>query len=434
MDNRLKQRATPLCLALLSGACSFSSDREGFKLEIGPGAIGLSAHTSQTSRIESPLELVSGDELVIGALQGDLLLRTSSEEAPKLVGVLTAEGPPDSDVGAVLGAARIRMRRNGRALEVDVGRDDALAALVSLRSDLDLCVPPGVAVRVESTAGEIHLTGPLQGVEAHTQYGAITIESVQGDCRAHTNSGSIALVSVGGGSGRVSAETNYGDVALRAVRAQSVEALSSSGDLSLTDVVSPVITARSSFGSIVLGSIEGDVSAETSSGRVEVRGALRGKHRLHSGYGDVAVERAQGTLEASSNSGAVQVRDCAGTVLARSGFGDVEIEGVLFGVTAESNSGAVSVKARSGSAPESDWQISSRFGDLLLHLPWEFPCSLDARTDFGAVDADFPLERRSDGAAGGAWGDVGGGGKRIELHTSSGAIELRRAPEAATGR
>jgi DUF4097 and DUF4098 domain-containing protein YvlB len=422
-------RLAPTTLLFVS-ACSISSDHEGFSIEIGTGVLGQRHHATETRRLE--LDLAAGDLLRIEGLQGDVSVRTSSEGPQELVCVLGADGRSQEEAVEALRDVVVKTRRDGRELAFVVetpARElrDGGRFLAEPRSDLTLTVPPGIEVRIESSSGDIEVAGPLGPVHAETRFGGVTLSRIEGDASAQTDSGSIEIRVAEGGV--VAAETSFGDVTLESIRAADVRAESSSGDLALRDVRAQSIEAHSSFGGIRLEAVEGDVTAKTDSGDVELEGALRGTHQLHSGFGEVDVVRAQGAIDASSNSGDVTVRDSAGSVRASSGFGSVSVEGVLSALSAESSSGDVDVEARHGSAAESDWRIVSRFGSVSLRVSDAFACDVDASTDFGDVEADFALTRAGRAGGSAAAGQLGTGGRRVELHTSSGDVALRRAAD-----
>ncbi len=421
-------RLLPLAAPLALAACSISSDHQGFSIEIGTGALGARHHATETRKLE--LDLAAGDLLVIEGILGDATVR-ASEGPQELVCVLSADGRTEEEAEQALRNVEVRTQRDGSTLAVVVQsparelEEGGMRFFSQPRSDLTLAVPGGIKVRIGSSAGDIEVEGPLGPVQASTSFGEVALSRIEGDAGARTESGSIEIRQAAGGA--VTAETSFGDVTLEAIRGGKVVAESRSGDLVLRDVRGTSVEARSSFGGIRLAAVEGDITAQTDSGDVELEGALAGTHHLHSGFGSIDVVRAQGTLEASSDSGDVAIRDSAGAISAQSGFGDVTIEGVLVALAAESSSGDVDVQARAGSAAESDWRISSRFGSVSLSVPPAFACTLAAATDFGQVSTDFDLVLAERGAGASARGTLAAGGPTVDLHTSSGDVAVRRA-------
>ncbi|MEM7305668.1 MAG: DUF4097 family beta strand repeat-containing protein [Planctomycetota bacterium] len=427
------RRALPLSLAAGSlglAGCIFSSDREGFSIEIGANAWNLRHHASEERTFA--LDLAEGDVLVMAEIQGDVTVRAASGHTPELVALLEADGRTTEEADEALRRTEVRIERHGNEVHVRVVQpvqkielDQGVTLHLSPQSDLSATVPPGIEVRVGSTSGDIDLTGPLGSTQAETAYGNVSVTRVKGNLLARSGSGDVEIHSTQ--EGDVTAETNFGDVSLESVRGGRVLVISSSGDLDLRDVIGASIEARSSYGGIDLAAISGNVSADTASGDVELEDARDGVHELHSGFGRIQVERASGTLHATSESGDIAFEECRGEVTATSGFGSVEIQGVLSRVLAESGSGDVTINAYGGSAPASDWRIVSRFGSVELSLPNGFGCDIDARTDFGEVECDLPLFDRvveEDGAI--LSGRLGDGGPRVELHTSSGDVDIQR--------
>ena len=107
--------------------------------------------------------------------------------------------------------------------------------------------------------------------DAKTASGALSIEQVEGDCRAHSASGDIELGTIGG----------------------TVDLKSASGDLRVARVGGRC-TARTASGAVDVGWAGDLVSAVSASGDVTVRDAARGEVICKSTSGDVADRRAQG--------------------------------------------------------------------------------------------------------------------------------------------
>jgi len=80
-----------------------------------------------------------------------------------------------------------------------------------------------------------------------------------------------------------------------------------------------------------------------------------------------------------------------------------------------------------------EWKLTSSFGPVVLHVPADFGCALDAHTSFGHVFSDFPVareaaeergEHRLRGTVGS--GTFGGRAGKVVLSSGSGDVALRR--------
>lgn len=140
-------------------------------------------------------------------------------------------------------------------------------------------------------------------------------------------------------------QSGSGDVTTTG-RLATVEARSGSGDVTIADADAvktttgsgDIRTARTTTARLSTGS--GDIRAEQTSGHTVVR----------TGSGDVSVDAAQ-DLEAATGSGDLIVREVDGTARLRSGSGDVEVRHARRGgITATTASGDLHVAVVAGTA------------------------------------------------------------------------------------
>lgn len=350
-------------------------------LELGPeDVLGLS---TEYGRIE--VVAVAADDARAGR--------------PELRAKLEASGRTKEEAQAVLDRFRVevvqgpegpQVRLVGEPLELDEG---SLSAKLWAHADFVATVPAGTKVAADSGSGEIVTRGTLGDLQLETDYGAITIDEARGAVRAKSGSGKVqaARLDCRASGGAAELESGYGSIEVKEAQAARLTCVSGSGD-------------------IRVGSAEVD--------------ALE----LTTGYGSVEVEQARGAVRADSGSGNVRLRDVHGAIKAESDYGTIEIEGVLTALEAKSGSGTVRAKARPESRMESDWELASSYGAVVLAVPAGFACELDARTDYGGIESDFPVTieagKRKDGRE--LKGTVGTGGKTVRLTSGSGDVALKK--------
>ena len=203
--------------------------------------------------------------------------------------------------------------------------------------------------------------------------------------------------------------------------------------------VPPGATLRTDTGS---GSqeidVDGSVEAHSGSGSLNIRRA--GGLRASTGSGGVTADTITGTFHATTGSGSIRITSAAGPVTAKSGSGGIEITQTGRGdVAVSSNSGTVRVRGVRGGVDAStssgglhiagemtaDWRLSASSGHVTVDLPRGQRFDLDANSNSGRIELDFPVtvtgrvERRS------IRGPVGGGGPLLRVRTSSGGISIQ---------
>jgi hypothetical protein len=181
------------------------------------------------------------------------------------------------------------------------------------------------------------------------------------------------------------------------------------------------------FGDMKVQGVRGaTLRAHTSSGSVQVHDVEAATIDIETAFGDIRVEDVRGDLEAQAGSGDVALKGFeGGSCRLETGFGDIEASGTFREVMAKSSSGRVDVLARKGSTIERPWTLRSSFGDVELKVPREFDCNVLAETSFGSVMSDITLKdpgKRSDQRMS---GEIGEGGGRVTLRTSSGDVRIR---------
>lgn len=122
--------------------------------------------------------------------------------------------------------------------------------------------------------------------------------------------------------------------------------------------------------------------------------------------------------------GGVSVRDLEGDVEATTVNGSVTVA-TAGRATARTVNGSIDARVgrADGREPLSFETVNGR---IEVELPEGASADVDARTVNGSIDSDFPLDVRGRWAHKRASGEIGGGGRELELKTVNGSIRLRR--------
>lgn len=163
------------------------------------------------------------------------------------------------------------------------------------RGTIDVTIPVGCRVEVETSSGDVEFDGPA---------------TLVGPVRVRTSSGDVTLT---GGVGELIAETASGDVRVKGGELAGLQVDTSSGDVR-ADVLCAKVVVDTSSGDIRLSHVSGGLSARASSGDVFAswsRLIPGDRVEVRTSSGDVTLRLPEDTVlsgEARSTSGRVQSR------------------------------------------------------------------------------------------------------------------------------
>jgi len=100
--------------------------------------------------------------------------------------------------------------------------------------------------------------------------------------------------------------------------------------------------------------------------------------------------------------------------------GDQTIDLIRGPVVASSRSGSIHIREVAGNV-----DVATRSGEVELRLPADGGAVLDVETRSGAIDSNVATQIARGHAHRHVHGTVGGGGRRVEIHTRSGSVRIR---------
>jgi DUF4097 and DUF4098 domain-containing protein YvlB len=221
------------------------------------------------------------------------------------------------------------------------------------------------------------------------------------------------------------------------------EGLDASADLRILVPAGRTLAVHLAVGDVRATNVDGRITLSTSSADVTVTGS-RGALDVDVGSGDVDVTDNRGDLDIDTGSGDVTLTGSAGGRLSidtgsgdvigtdvratdlkvDTGSGSVKLSGGISGVVSlDTGSGDVSIALTRDLREVS---IESGSGDVTLHMPEGIGADLDVETSSGDIETDFPVSitrHEEDHLR----GTIGGGGARIRVDASSGAVRLLKS-------
>jgi DUF4097 and DUF4098 domain-containing protein YvlB len=176
-----------------------------------------------------------------------------------------------------------------------------------------------------------------------------------------------------------------------------------------------------------------NVIAKSGDGSIDAEG-ITGQIELRSGDGSIRARRLDGDVLAHSGDGSIRLDDMKGALRAEAGDGSIRAAGAFGSLRAHTGDGSVHIVADPGSAPSSDWDISTSDGSVVLALPDGFNAELDAHTGDGSVHTqDLTLSNVTGELNRHAVrGRLGSGGNTVRVRTGDGSITLKKAARTTT--
>jgi DUF4097 and DUF4098 domain-containing protein YvlB len=226
--------------------------------------------------------------------------------------------------------------------------------------------------------------------------------------------------------GDLKAETEFGDVDLQELSANSLIVLSQNGSIQLESVtVGGALDLQTKFGDVTLQDVIAErLMVQTANGWIRAEDVdLEDDLDLESDFGDVTAINVQAlSYRLKSNNGNLTLHGCSGPLDLQTDFGEIEVEDAKeAGLTLNTKNGKVYF---SGSlTTEGIHTLESEFGGIRLVLPSDSAFDLDAETKFGSIKTDFSVTMEEFEEKH-IIGEVNGGGPMLQIYTNNGNITL----------
>jgi DUF4097 and DUF4098 domain-containing protein YvlB len=362
---------------------------------------------------------------------GDVTVTGSEGDEVQVTARLSLWGADEEDARQQVD---VQMTQEGNRINVRVVRPEwhyvFFASTRSPRVDFEVHVPSETSLQLVTSSGDLAVSDVTGAAKLETSFGSIEVEEVSGPLSVRSDSGDITLIGLSDG-GNLETETNFGELVLRGITADSLTARSDSGDVQVEEItLDGALDLRTNFGSVTVQDIAAErLTAHSDSGEIQADEiTLDGVLDLETNFGKVTANGVRATsYRLKSDSGNLTLDGCRGPLDLQTNFGDIEVRNATeAALTLKTDNGGIFF---SGSLyVKGAHLVESGFGKVHLVLPANAAFDLDAKTDFGSIKTDFAvtvteLEEKH------IVGDVNGGGPLLQIHTDSGEITL----ESATG-
>jgi len=160
--------------------------------------------------------------------------------------------------------------------------------------------------------------------------------------------------------------------------------------------------------------------------RVEIRVPNGLLANVHTRDGSIHADGVRGELKLKTGDGRIEALSVDGTLSADTGDGSIRIRGRLDAMTLRTGDGSIEADLATGSKITSGWDVGTGDGHVTLRLPAGFSAELDAHTNDGKIEADFPVTTSRVSGGNDMRGRLNGGGPTLKVRTGDGAIRILR--------
>jgi hypothetical protein len=334
----------------------------------------------------------------------------------------------------------------------------------------DIAVPETSPISIRNAFGAVLVTGAKASSDIVNSHGDLTFRDGRGAQRLEN---SFASVQVNSNVGDVTIENSNGSVGVADVTgaltvrdrfarltvariSKAVTLVNTNGEIEVTGCGGPA-DIRNSFGRVAVHTVRGDVNVNNNNGAIElanVEGSavlrttfsavkcsdVRRDLRIESGNGSVVASKVGGVAAIKTSFGMVQASDVAGPLTVQNAngsvtatntkgaqintsFGAVTLNGIAGPIQIENQNGAVDASSNLRGACQ-PVTIRTSFAPLRIHLEPDASYRVSARTSFGKIKSDFPLNVSGSISNDDFNGTLGSGKCEMRLTNNNGSIEI----------
>ena len=317
----------------------------------------------------------------------------------------------EQEARRALSELRVRALRLGQvATVVATWSDHGLVRRFS--ADFILQVPSDVGfIHVDTKGGSITVHDTAARLDLGTMAGNISVHAVRSSVNAHTLGGTVKIASA---TGDLSVRSGGGDITIGDA-GKHAEVYTSGGNIAISSLGSGYL--QTGAGSVRVNHAGGDLVVRTAGGFVNL--------------GDI-----EGKLSVEDGGGNIRLGSCRGHVTAMTNGGNIEMWKLYRGAQVQTGTGSITVQFLGGRGSFGESYLRTAAGDVVVYLNGETAATVHAVSEMASgrgIKSDFPQLRIT--TQGGDFGPktvyadgvLNGGGPELQVRTTIGQIEFRRA-------
>ncbi len=210
---------------------------------------------------------------------------------------------------------------------------------------------------------------------------------------------------------------SYGDIQAQGL-SKDLDVSNQYGDIEVKDIAGSAIV-KNSFGKIEIINIGGKVEVDNKNGDIKTD-SISGDARLETSFGKIEAYNVKGSLNAKTSNGKIDVKEIKGDAELRSSFGDIDAAYIDGNSIINNNNGSIDVNELKGNV-----QIKNSFGGIRFSSSNSGNADIYAKTNFGDIDTNLPINVKKSVSEYTAEGITGEGKYKIELITNNGEIDIK---------
>lgn len=311
------------------------------------------------------------------------------------VAVETSNGPVDAE--DIAGALTVR---------------DRFASVMAAR------ISKGLTVTNSNGGVQVTDSGGGAGIVKNS-FGSVTVRGFKGDLTVDNTNGRVEASGV---EGSAELHTTFGEVQFSDIGRQlSIHASNSkiSGQR-----VGGSLNIENSFGPVTVSDVQNTVSVRSGNGGVSLT-KIRGEVNVRTSFAMVQANDIGGALLVENSNGGVQASNLRGAQVTTS-FAPVVLDGVSGPLSVVDQNGSVDATSilKGGCQPII---VRTSFSTLRIRLQGDASYRVTARTSFGNIRTDFPLNVSGSLSNDSVNGMIGSGHCDMTLTDTNGSIEILKA-------
>jgi len=398
-------------------------ETSGIDISIRDNSVKAERVEEKTLKVNGPTTLMLNNDF------GDISVASGADGQVKVKAEKTAWGADDAEAQKELDELKVVIEQDGDNIDISIEHPDQMNVL-NLRPDIwsvkfTITVPEETAVTLNSSNGDLVLSGTTGNADLQTGFGNIEVSDLSGALVVRTSNGNITATDITS-EDDVNLTSDFGNVTAQRINTANISIGSTNGTLDIQEVeASGAMKVGSDFGGILLTNAQADTAEiRSTNGKIVLKNVdVGGTVTVNSEFGDQTLNGVDaGGYDLKTQNGKIQVDMARGSVTAHSEFGEIEVLNVENGtVDLSSNSGAITF---SGSLAKGPHSVTSEFGNVTLTLPTDSGLNVDLQTEFGKISSDFEITV-SGALENNHWvGKFNGGGEDLTVKTNNGNINI----------